>query len=170
MKQLAIINPENVTDDEVKGYSTRDAARAVIFDENKLVALLYVSKEEYYKLPGGGVENLEDFKIALERECREEIGCEIEVISEIGSIIEYRKIFNLKQSSYCYLVKVKNKKGLPSFTDEELEKGFRPVWLPYEDALKVLSNNIATSFEGKNYIVQRDLIFLNEAKESFDVL
>jgi ADP-ribose pyrophosphatase YjhB (NUDIX family) len=170
MKQLAIINPEDVSDKDVKKYSTRTAARAVVFDENNLIALLNVSNEKYYKLPGGGVENLEDFNKAVKRECQEEIGSDIDIISEIGSIVEYRKIFNLKQTSYCYLAKIKGEKGNTVFTEEEIQKGFGPVWLPYNEALKVLSNNVATSFEGKNYIVPRDIIFLKEAKEYFDSL
>ena len=165
MKQLAIINPENVTDIEVDGYRSRDAARAIIFDENMSVALLHVSAEKYYKLPGGGVEDSEDFIIALRRECLEETGCDIDIITEIGQIVEYRKIFDLRQSSYCYLAKIKGKKGVVDFTKEELQKGFELLWLPYKEALKVLSDNIATSFEGKNYIVPRDIIFLTEAKK-----
>ncbi len=53
MRQLKLINPENVSEEEVKNYSTREAGRAVVFDEDKNVALLYVSREDYYKLPGG---------------------------------------------------------------------------------------------------------------------
>ena len=136
MKHLTIINPENVIDEEVKGYQTRVAARAIVFDENNLIALLHVSKEKYYKLPGGGIEELEDYKKALARECLEEIGSSVDIVSELGSIVEYRKIFNLKQISYCYLAKLKGKKGVPVFTKEELEKGFKPVWLSYEEALK----------------------------------
>ena len=56
MKQLKLINPENVSEEEVKNYSVREAVRAVVFDEDKKVALLYVSKENYYKIPGGGIE------------------------------------------------------------------------------------------------------------------
>jgi len=37
---------------ENKNYATREAARAVIFDENNLIPLLFVSKYNYHKLPG----------------------------------------------------------------------------------------------------------------------
>jgi 8-oxo-dGTP pyrophosphatase MutT (NUDIX family) len=170
MKKIAIINPEKVTDTEAKKYSTRIAVRAIVFDENKLVALLDVSKEKYYKLPGGGVDKLEGFHEALKRECLEEIGSNIEVITEIGSIVEYRKIFNLKQTSYCYIAKLKGKKGKPNFTKEETEKGFKPIWLPYEKALTIMSKNKTTSFEGSAYIVSRDTIFFKEAKKYLDRL
>lgn len=80
MKQLALINPENSTEEEVKTYQVREAARAIVLDENNMIALLHVSRDGYYKLPGGGIEDSEDPVDALKRECREEIGCEIEVI------------------------------------------------------------------------------------------
>ena len=164
MKQLKLINPENVSEEEVKNYSVREAVRAVVFDEDKKVALLYVSKENYYKIPGGGIEYGEDKVKALLRECQEEIGCDVEFINEIGFIVEYRRIFNLKQTSYCYLAKVKGQKGTSSFTDSEKEDGFEQLWLPYDEALKTLAESKATSVEGSAYIVPRDTTFLKEAK------
>ena len=164
MKIIKLINPENVSEEEVKKYRIREAGRAVVVDENGMVALLHVTKESYYKLPGGGIEESEDKIIALKRECQEEIGCDVEVLEEIGIIVEYRKIFNLKQTSHCYLAKVKGEKGNPDFTDDEKENGFEQVWLPYDEALKVLSENIATNTEGRDYIVPRDTAFLESAK------
>ena len=163
MKQIKLINPENVSEEEVKSYRIREAGRAVVIDGENKIALLHVSKENYYKLPGGGVEEGEDKISALHRECREEIGCDVEIINEIGFIIEYRKIFNLKQTSYCYLAKVKGSKGFPDFTDSEKNKGFKVVWLSYEEAVKVLNESNTTSIEGGYYIVPRDLAFLEEA-------
>ena len=165
MKQLKLINPENVSGEEVKNYKVREATRAVVFDEEGKIVLLHVIKENYYKLPGGGVEETEDKMISLRRECQEEIGCDIDVIGEIGSIVEYRKIFNLKQISYCYLAKIKGQKGTPNFTEDEKNNGFEQVWLPYNEALKVLTKTKATSIEGSAYIVPRDTIFLEEAKK-----
>jgi len=168
MKQLQLINPENVSEIEVKDYQTREAVRAVVFDKDERIALLHVSKENYYKLPGGGIENTENKMNALERECKEEIGCDIEVINEIGSIVEYRKIFNLKQTSFCYFAKVKGYKGMPDFTDDEKENGFEQVWLSYDEALKALTGSKATSIEGSSYIVPRDILFLKEAEKLFN--
>ena len=164
MKLLKLINPENVSEEEVKSYKVREAARAIVVDEYGKIALLHVSKEHYYKLPGGGIEDGEDKMKALERECQEEIGCAVEVVSEVGSIVEYRRIFSLKQTSYCYLAKVKGKKGIPDFTDDEKENGFEQVWSSSNDALKVLKESKATSVEGSAYIVPRDTTFLEEAK------
>lgn len=164
MQLLKIINPEDVSKAELSSYTVREAGRAVVIDQDRKIALLYVSKENYYKLPGGGVEAGEDKILALSRECIEEIGCNIDIVTEIGSIIEYRKIFELNQTSYCFLAKVKGLKGIPDFTESEKKRGFEIVWLPYEEAIKALSENNTTSIEGKLYITPRDLAFLKEAK------
>ena len=164
MKLIKIINPENVSEEEVRGYRTREAGRAVVFDEEGNVALLHVSKENYYKLPGGGIEDGEDKISALYRECQEEIGCDVEIINELGYIVEHRKIFTLKQTSYCYLAKVKGPKGKPDFTESKKAKGFEVVWLSYEEAIRVLNESRAVSIEGGSYIVPRDIAFIEEAR------
>lgn len=165
MKELAIINPENVSEEEVSTYRTREAARAVVFDADGKIALLHVIKKNYYKLPGGGLDEGEDVMTALRRECQEEIGCDVEVIGEIGSIIEYRKIFTLKQTSYCYVAKVVGEKGKPNFTGSEVEDGFKEVWLSYDDAEHALAESSATDYEGSSYIVPRDVLLLREARK-----
>ena len=165
MEQLTLINPEQASEEEAESYPVRKAARAIVFDNEKNVALLHVSKFGYYKLPGGGVEESEDIKTTLQRECKEEIGCEIEVMGEIGSITEYRKIFTLTQISYCYLAKVKGEKGTPNFDDGEIKEGFKELWLPYDKALGLIIQNTTSDFEGSKYIVPRDIIFLEAAKK-----
>jgi len=168
MKELALINPENASEEEVKTYHVREAARAIVVDENSMIALLHVSKKNYYKLPGGGLDDKEDILTALGRECQEEIGCDVEVINEIGSIVEYIKISQLKQISYCYLTKVQGEKGTPHFEESELEDGFKQVWLSYQDAIAALTGSKATDFSGSAYIVPRDIFLLEEAKKHFD--
>lgn len=168
MKELKLINPENVSEEEVKSYRVREAARAVVFDDDDKIALLHVSKNNYYKLPGGGLESGEDKVVALRRECNEEIGCDIEVIKEIESnVVEYRRFCSLKQISYCYVAKIKGKKGRPNFTDYEKEKGFEAVWLSFEEAMKSLVESKASGIEGKAYIVPRDIFFVKEAKNNY---
>jgi len=165
MKQLTLLNPEKSSESEVTTYGTREAVRAVVIDDQNHVALLHVANEQYYKIPGGGIEGNENHELALQRESLEEIGSEVEVIGEIGSIVEWRKFCKLKQTSYCYFAKLRGEKGKPHFTEKELSQGFEQIWLPYEEALEVISNNSATTIEGKQYIVPRDIIFLEAARE-----
>jgi 8-oxo-dGTP pyrophosphatase MutT (NUDIX family) len=166
MQHLLTLNPENASEEEIKSYSARSAARAVILDDVGLVALLHVDANDYYKLPGGGMEEAENKLEALERECLEEAGCRIAIRDEIGTIIEHRKMFRLNQTSYCYLVNVKGEKGVPNFTQEEIQNGFNLEWFTYEEALNALRGCHPKDAEGKQYIVPRDIAFL-EAAEVF---
>ena len=146
-------------------YREREAARAVVFDENNSIALLYSAKNNYHKLPGGGIEKGEDIKKALNREVMEEIGCQIVDIKELGIIEEYRNEDSLHQISYCFVAKLNGKKGEPEFTQSEIEEGFKPVWLSLNDAIKTLDNDEIKEFRRGKFMVTRDLSFLNEAKE-----
>lgn len=161
MKQITLINPEGVSESEASEYKIREAARAIVFDGNKNVALLHATKNNYYKLPGGGIEIGEDKIEALKRECLEEIGCDIEVTGEVGLIIEYRKKFCVKQTSYCYIANQIGEKNTANLTDSEVEEGFETVWLPLEEALKMVSESSPTIYQGP-YMVARDTAFLEK--------
>ncbi len=165
MKLLKTLNPESVTDEEVKNYPIREAARAVVLDEEGNVAMLYASKFKYYKLPGGGVEAGEEAEVALQRECLEEIGCRVEIIHELGIVEEYRKFAKLRQISYCYLAKLKGEKGIPNFTEDETAEGFTHLWRPYSEVLELITENKTTDLEGHEYIVPRDAYILKIAQE-----
>jgi len=158
MKALATIQFENSKPEVVKKFRFRKAVRAIIFDQDNKIGLLDVSKHNYHKLPGGGVKEGEDIFIALNRECLEEVGCKIEVIKDLGSIIEYRSQFSIKQESYCYLAKISGNKGRPDFTRREIEDGFKDKWIKLEQAIDLLENDKPDDYAGK-FIRERDLIY-----------
>jgi len=92
-------------------FLERKASRAVVFDKEDKVALCHAAKKKYHKLPGGEVEEGEDFESALRRELMEEIGCKIENIWELGEIEEFRNGEPLHQSSFASLQTFREKKG-----------------------------------------------------------
>lgn len=146
----------------------RHAARALVFDSNQKVALLHVTKNRYHKLPGGGLEEDEGIEVALRRELREEIGCEVENLRTLGTIDEFRQRFNLHQISYCFLADLMGEKGLPHFEPDEIADGFEPVWLDLDEAIKVLESEVnVEEYQGK-FIQKRDLVFLQEAKKRLE--
>jgi len=159
MKQIKLINPEKVSKEEAATYRIREAARAIVYDEEQKIALLHATKYDYYKLPGGGIEKGEDPETAMKRECLEEIGCDVEVTGELGTIVEYRKKFNLKQTSYCYIGKLVGKKGVPNLMEDEAAEGFQTVWLTLEDALNKVRGSKREIYEAQ-YMVARDTAFL----------
>ena len=164
MKVLKVINPQQATKKEVDQYRVRQAARAVVIDPEGQIGLLKVVKRKFYKLPGGGIEAGESQQTALKRECQEEIGCNVEILDEIGTIVEYRKMFQIKQISHCYLAKLVGAKGKPKLTQEEKDEGYQPLWVPYQQAVDLMNNSQAQNLESKFYIVPRDKIFINHAK------
>lgn len=164
MKLIKTIQFADVNLKNTEGFSVRRAARAVVFDNNKNVGILYVSKHDYHKLPGGGLKGGESIEAALQRECLEEIGCRIEILGELGEILEYRIKRFLKQYSYCYLARVLGDKGKPSFTPKEMENGFMIKWVPLREAIELLENDKTEDYEGK-FIKIRDYNFLQEAEK-----
>ena len=163
MQHLLTLNPENALLEDVNTYDTRAAARAIVRDENGHIALLKVGRHGYYKLPGGGVDEGEDIQTALLRECLEEIGCDIEVLGEVGTVEEHKLKSKLKQTSYCYLAKVVGTKGSPSFTQKEMDGGFSILWVPPSEAIKLMETCAPTTSGGKDYIVPRDICLLQAA-------
>jgi 8-oxo-dGTP pyrophosphatase MutT (NUDIX family) len=163
MKLIKTIQFKDLKIEDTDKFEIRRAARAVVFDSNKNIGILYVGKYNYHKLPGGGLEGDESIAEALKRECLEEIGCDTETFGELGEIIEYRDKWSLKQHSYCYLANVVGEKGKPDFTQKEIDSGFEIKWVSLEDAIKLLENDKPEGYEG-GFIQIRDSSFLKEAE------
>lgn len=162
MRLLGIINPEGVNKADIKGWKRRRASRAVVLDNKNKVGILYVSKENYYKLPGGGIKKGESIRSALGRECEEELGVNIKIVKEIGYIVELRDEFKLYQKSYCYLARVISYKKGPRFTKIEKQQKFKNLWISINEAIELFNTNQITNYEG-NFIRERDRVFLGHA-------
>lgn len=144
---------------DVSQYNIRTAARGLVFSGNKL-ALLFVSKFNYYKLPGGGIEQGENIEQAFIREVMEEVGCKISNTKQYGKIIEYKDQFNLKQVSYVLTGEVVGEIGSNNLEQSEIDEGFELKWLPKENVIEIMSNSKPSNYEGQ-FIVKRDLYILN---------
>jgi 8-oxo-dGTP diphosphatase len=169
MKNILIIREQDITPNapavDESNFSKREAARAVVLDEAGKVALLRVGLYDFYKLPGGGIDDGEDIPTALERELLEEIGCRAEVIHEVGEIVEYRDQFKVIQISYCFVARQVGEKGEPDFTEKEHSEQFSIVWAENIDtAIELLEQGNPANYEGK-FIIVRDTALLKAAKE-----
>lgn len=168
MKHLKTITDKNFNSDipAPEIYKERKAARAIVFDKENNVALLNVTNFFYHKIPGGGVEEGEDIMQALKREVLEEIGCEIENIKELGIIEEYRNKHVLHQISYCFTANMLGEKGKPNFTTKEKTDGFEVIWLSLDEAIEVFKNEDKNKPYESDFMLKRDLAFLEEAKNN----
>lgn len=81
-------------------YRLRKGVRAVMRNVAGEMALEHIGRDDFYKLPGGGVERGETNIDALNREIQEEAGCAIRDIRPLGIVIEYRQSAGLLQISW----------------------------------------------------------------------
>jgi ADP-ribose pyrophosphatase YjhB (NUDIX family) len=108
----------------------RNRAAVFVIDKNK-VLLFYRLKngEEYYAVPGGGVESNEMPEQAAVRELKEETSLDITIGEKIG---EFEADGN---HQYFYIAK--SWSGTPTFGGEEVERQsptnvYRLEWVPIE--------------------------------------
>ncbi len=164
MKQLSVINLESADSFEIEGYKERTAARVVVIDAQKQVALMHIATGDYYKLAGGGVDSNESLESAAVREVREETGWEIEILKELGEVIETRASEKLRQTSVAYLAKIQGEGHQPDQTEDELLAGYSTVWFENIDkAIHAIESKVPKNMLGK-YVLERDSRILKEAK------
>lgn len=145
-------------------FKTREAARGVVLDQAGEVYLLNVTLHNYHKLPGGGIDEGEDPIAAMKRECLEEVGCHVEIVAELGTIIEHRDQFELVQTSYCYIVKQVGEQVESALEEGELAEGMVEAKAKsIDDAIRILEQNKPNNYEGL-FIQKRDLAILKAAK------
>lgn len=120
----------------------RNAAKAIIVKDNKILFVKYLSKRTgiiYYVLPGGGQEGGEILSDTLKRECLEELGVEIDV-GEIALITEYigkkHKFADLHSElhkiDFMFFCTMKSSIDLSKATNTDTDQiGFE--WLGYAD-------------------------------------
>lgn len=142
-------------------YRLRKSARAILLDSNGNMATQYLQKYSFHKLPGGGVEQNENIEEALKREILEEVGCNCEILNEVGVVIEYRNKQNLLQISYCFTAKVVGKIGESKLEKGEIEEGQITLWLPPKEVLARIKTDKPKKFEGY-FILKREMSFLEE--------
>ncbi|MBQ2685680.1 MAG: NUDIX domain-containing protein [Erysipelotrichaceae bacterium] len=104
----------------------RDSARSIIISNGK-IAMIHSKKYDYYKFPGGGIENGEDPFDAMIRETQEEVGLTVipETVKEYGYVHRIQRSDNdssecFIQDNYYYLCDAED--GLVSQNLDEYEK------------------------------------------------
>jgi ADP-ribose pyrophosphatase YjhB (NUDIX family) len=145
-------------------YVDRFAVRVVTFNAANEVAIICAERDNYYKLPGGGIDPDEDHEVAAQREMREETGSLIKLRdnSYIATTEEYRN--DLHQISYCYCADLVDGSGKPNLTEDEVLDKLSNSWMPADEAKKVMAAAEPTSELGR-YIKERDIFLLDVAAQ-----
>lgn len=145
----------------------KNAARTVIVDNDGFVALVDVRNGEYYKIPGGGIEEGETELVAAVREAREESGCDVEIVEKIGEseFVDNNPQFEkTTHKSVCFLVKKVGESGQTTFDDWEKSNQMKLIWVTFDEAFSLFENVRTNDFFGQE-INKRDYEFVKKAKE-----
>lgn len=128
---LAIINDQTLglsTPPSAAAKSTRIGARAILFDGNSRVALVYEHRYHHYKLPGGNVEPGENLEQAVRREIKEEVGANIADIRYLGVVHSYLSAYNEDCDQHYFTARVDGEIGESAWIDEEELHGCQIIW------------------------------------------
>lgn len=153
MKILHIFDAQNY--DNAWNCFKREAVRAIIFKDNKIV-LVKCGKDGYYKFPGGGIESNETHNETLVRETLEETGLNIipQSIQSFGTLIEKRRsIYSnneiFEQYSYYYFAEIEAESTKCCLDVYEAELDYHLEFTDLEIAWKAnidLGNNYESAF------------------------
>ncbi|MGG1639540.1 NUDIX hydrolase [Paenibacillus sp. NRS-1760] len=145
---------------------TRYASRGVLVDDRFYVAMMYMSKINLYKLPGGGIDEGEEIRDAFLREIKEETGYEAEIIYELGYVEEHKNKNNFMQHSYCFVAKAHSRVSNGMLTESEAEIGMIVEWMTFEKALEAMnSSEINCNDYSTKFMIVREKAILEKAVE-----
>ncbi|MCC7004474.1 NUDIX domain-containing protein [Candidatus Nomurabacteria bacterium] len=172
MKNICTIHENDVYPNKKTApvkYTDRLTVKAIVLDFEGKIGLVGNKQNVFFQLPGGGISTSETMNEGVKRECLEEIGCSIKIVSEIGYIDDYRPRDKKHCISYCYIVEVIGEKGKPNYTKNEAEIGMYTKWVSTKDALELfekqkqdLEKGIIT-FYNTGFNILRDYLFLKQA-------
>lgn len=157
MRTLFEVDYKNYRTDGTVGK--RPSARAIIIKDEK-IAMVYSDKYDYYKFPGGGVEQGEDNVDAMIREVKEETGLEVipDSVREYGVAIRKEKgkkedLF--LQENYYYLCRVGDKVRRQKLDEYESEERFTLRWTTAKQAIET---NLYHDHFGKDSLIARHMM------------
>ena len=139
---------------------TRDGSRAIIIQDGKIL-LTHELNSGWWLLPGGGIEEGENFKDCVIREVEEETGVIVRPTEHYLILHEYYEEY--RYTGYFFICEVTGK-GQMRLTDVEKQRGVQPEWLPLQDAIELFSKHesYADISEEKRGSYRREYIALKE--------
>ena len=126
---------------------SRRACRAIIEQDGK-VLFSYLNQRNMHLLPGGGIDPGETPRQCVQRECLEELGCEVVAGDPWALVSEYFNGFLRFENLYLQASCVRQ--DLPTTrTEEEISLGLEARWVAKEQLVEFLlgSKPYAAGFE-----------------------
>ena len=133
---------------DLKDYSecththVRNSARSIVIKDGK-IAMVHSGKYDYYKFPGGGIEEGEDPIEAMIRETREESGMVVlpETVKEYGMVHRIQRSDKDKtecfvQDNYYYICDVEDKIASQDLDAYESKEDYSLEYVDPETAIQ----------------------------------
>ncbi len=150
----------------------RNIVRAIVLDDERYFYFIRANRDDIFgkatmiETSGGGVEEGENLTEALNRELKEELGVQVDIICKIGVVSDYYNLLHRHNISNYYLCKIK------SFGDNNLTEEEKNVFhistlkLTYKQAIKEYLDCSNTKIG--RLVANRELPILYRAKEIID--
>ncbi len=126
-------------DKDMSNSKKRTIVRGIVVDQAGNVAVFNKRVANEYKLPGGVVKDNESTEDTFLKEIKREIGCEIEIIEDIGIVEERMSQDEVVQETYVYVGRVLEK-GKIDYQNQEIDEFGKVMWVSPEEALKLISD------------------------------
>ncbi len=141
---------------------TRTACRAVIVEGGRIL-LMHAEKVDVWMLPGGGLEQGESLEACCIREAAEEAGVTVQPFRHAALLREFYE--DWRYDSHFFLCRIVGQTQI-SLTQEEIETGVVPKWLPFTEALALFVSHeqmhpVTDLDEQRRGICQREYTALN---------
>ena len=149
----------------------RSIARAIVFDGRGLIAIHHVIRDDafghgdYYETPGGGVDAGETVEQACRRECQEELGYDIEIISEIGEIDDFYNLIKRQNLNHYFLARRASFVG-KRFVSHGDSLIAETLWVSIDEALRLYEGVEKARVGG--LVCQREIPILRLVKTQMD--
>ncbi len=159
-------NPEH---QEPDSYEERQTVKIIVQNDKDEIALITNPIHNFFLLPGGGAES-NDLEKEAEREALEEINYFVKIIKEVGKIEEFRNRNAKHYITTCFLAKTIEENEEDLRTEEEKKNGLIVQWFSYDEALKILSDQVQKAKNGEvefyntTFNIIRDYFFVDLEK------
>ena len=149
----------------------RFVARGIVMDRHGNVALHLLHRNDafcdqtYYETPGGGVDEGESYVEAFARECKEELGADVDILLCLGEVEDAYNLIKRKNINRFFLAKVRSL-GEPHFASKGDTLIQKTEWLPLEEAIAKMKAQDDRLVAG--LVKRRELPMLEEVKRLRD--
>jgi 8-oxo-dGTP pyrophosphatase MutT (NUDIX family) len=147
-------------------------ARAIVYDEEGFYYFVRAHRDDDFgkatliETAGGGVEKGEELQDAIQRELKEELGANVEILCKIGVVSDYYNLIHRHNINNYYLCKAVTF-GEKNLMQDEIECfHLSTLKLKYEQAMDEYKRCACTKLG--RLVANRELPILQQAKKILD--